>query len=135
MSERLECSPSYLAKTFGALVRAGILRSVRGVHGGVLLARRPDQISLLSIVEAMQGLLTGSYCRPSTDIKTGTCAYHQVMEKIHQDTISTLSKWTLAALLRCPTPETTDKRAASCKMHFIGCEDYEPARAKRARAS
>ena len=37
IAESLQCSPSYLAKTMGKLVRAGILRSTKGSHGGVVL--------------------------------------------------------------------------------------------------
>jgi Rrf2 family protein len=37
------------------LVRHGILRSTRGGGGGFALARRPEEISLLAIVEAVQG--------------------------------------------------------------------------------
>lgn len=130
MSERLGCSPSYLAKTLGSLVRAGILRSVRGVHGGVMLARTPDKINLLSIVEAVQGIVSGNQCQ-GIGAKTSVCAYHQVMEKIHQDTINTLSKWTLGALLRCPAPEKSDGSGGNCKMRFLGVEASAPSRAQR----
>ena len=32
----------------GKLVRTGILRSTKGAHGGVVLARGPEEITLLS---------------------------------------------------------------------------------------
>ena len=47
IARALNCSPSYLAKTTATLSRAGILRSVRGTRGGVVLSQRPDEITLL----------------------------------------------------------------------------------------
>lgn len=48
-------SPTYLLKHLKALVGAGVLQSVPGPAGGYRLARRPDQITLLDIVFAVEG--------------------------------------------------------------------------------
>ena len=48
---RMGCSPSYLAKVMGGLVKAGILRSHRGPSGGTALALAPEEIDLLRVVE------------------------------------------------------------------------------------
>jgi Rrf2 family protein len=45
----------YLAKAMQALTRAGITVSVPGRRGGFRLARRPGQITLLDIVDAVEG--------------------------------------------------------------------------------
>ena len=45
---------AYLAKRMPELVAAGLVRSVRGKHGGVLLARPPAEITLLQISEAVE---------------------------------------------------------------------------------
>ncbi len=42
----------FLLQVLRSLVRANILRSVRGVEGGYLLAREPAEISLLDVFEA-----------------------------------------------------------------------------------
>jgi len=42
------------------LKRAGIVRSVRGAHGGYLLAKPPEAISFLDIVEAIDGPIFGA---------------------------------------------------------------------------
>jgi Rrf2 family protein len=52
----------FLAKILKELTRAGILKSYQGVHGGYQLARTPNQISLLSISEAMDGPLGLALC-------------------------------------------------------------------------
>jgi Rrf2 family protein len=47
----------YLLKVLQQLVRAGVLRSKRGPHGGFSLARPAEDITLLQIVEAVDGPL------------------------------------------------------------------------------
>lgn len=49
----------YLLKVLQQLVRTGVLRSKRGPRGGFFLARRAEDITLLQIVEAVDGPLTG----------------------------------------------------------------------------
>src|ERR1051325_6670214 len=45
----------FVAKIFQRLVRAGILRSAKGRGGGFALARPQHQITLMDIVQAIQG--------------------------------------------------------------------------------
>lgn len=123
LAERLDCSPSYLAKIFGLLVKAGILRSVRGAHGGVMLGRKPEDITLLDVVEACQGLLIGNYCSEIAEHKDPVCAYHEAMREVHITTTNTLRKWTLADLLKRPTHQDPEQ-AECCKMFFEGCQKY-----------
>jgi Rrf2 family protein len=46
---------AYLAKQLQALVRAGLLSATTGPRGGFRLARPADQITLLQVVEAVDG--------------------------------------------------------------------------------
>jgi Rrf2 family protein len=50
-----EVSPTYLAKQLQALSRAGLVHSVQGKSGGYVLTRSPAAITLLDIVEAVDG--------------------------------------------------------------------------------
>ncbi len=50
-----DVSPSYLAKQLQALSRAGIIRSVQGKSGGYVLTRSPEKITVLDVVEAIDG--------------------------------------------------------------------------------
>ncbi len=47
----------FLLEILHDLVKRGILRSTRGGGGGFALARRPDQITLLDVIEAVDGPL------------------------------------------------------------------------------
>ena len=53
---------TFLAKIVSQLSAAGILHAVRGARGGVMLARPPQEISLLEIVEAIDGPITLNQC-------------------------------------------------------------------------
>jgi Rrf2 family protein len=50
-----DVSPSYLAKQLQALSRAGLIRSVQGKAGGYVLTRSPARITVLDVVEAIDG--------------------------------------------------------------------------------
>lgn len=54
ISRRQEISPRYLEQIFQNLKRAGILKSKRGPQGGYALARTPDQITVLEILNATE---------------------------------------------------------------------------------
>lgn len=51
-----------VSKILGALSRAGILRSQRGLRGGFFLGRPADDISVADIVEAVDGPIALTNC-------------------------------------------------------------------------
>jgi Rrf2 family protein len=55
LAELYRLPPAYLNKQLQALVRAGVLVSVSGPKGGFQLARRPDRITVLDVVLAIEG--------------------------------------------------------------------------------
>jgi Rrf2 family protein len=61
----------FLLQILRSLVTHGILQSTRGVEGGYTLDRTPDQISLLEIIEAVDGPLNTKL--PFADCKAGEC--------------------------------------------------------------
>lgn len=50
----------YLFKIMQELVKANILRSKRGPRGGFALARKPSSITMLDVIEAVEGPLSGA---------------------------------------------------------------------------
>ncbi|HZD16978.1 MAG TPA: Rrf2 family transcriptional regulator [Actinomycetota bacterium] len=60
-------SPSFLGKIVHSLARSGILTTRRGVGGGIALARSPQDITLLQVIEAVGGPLAISECILSPD--------------------------------------------------------------------
>ena len=49
----------FLLKVLKPLVSARVLRSVKGPHGGYRLAKPPSKISMLEVVEAVEGPIRG----------------------------------------------------------------------------
>ncbi len=44
---------AYLSKVLQSLARGGIVTSQRGLHGGFLLSRKPEQVTILEVVAAV----------------------------------------------------------------------------------
>ena len=63
--------PSFLAKIISQLSIAGLIHTSRGARGGVSLARLPEEISILEVVEAIDGPIALNEC---TSV-SGTCQF------------------------------------------------------------
>lgn len=118
-------SSAYLAKVLRLLVRAGILRAERGVAGGVFLSRPSQEITLLQIVEACQGIIHGDYCQP-LDNSDAACAFHQASVELERAVVGVLNSWTLADLEKRPSPIRPLPRSVQCRM-FPGPIAIQPA--------
>ena len=57
VAERRDIPVQFLEQLFSTLRRAGLLVSQRGVKGGYRLARSPEQITVLEVVQALDGRL------------------------------------------------------------------------------
>ncbi len=115
IAEALECSPTYLVKTLGMLTKAGLLRAVRGSHGGVMLAQPAEAVTLLQVVEACQGMLYGSYCEMVESLEA-TCSFHKAMQEVHEATVRALERWTIADLVAKPLPDGEVLDPCRCRM-------------------
>ncbi|MDZ7694912.1 MAG: Rrf2 family transcriptional regulator [Balneolaceae bacterium] len=56
LAEPLKCPPAYLSQILSKLKPAGILKSQRGLNGGVFLARPAEDISLIEVIEPIDGI-------------------------------------------------------------------------------
>ena len=62
---------SFLAKIISQLSIAGLLHTSRGAHGGISLARNPEQITLLQVIEAIDGPIQLNVCVE----REGVCSF------------------------------------------------------------
>lgn len=62
ISEREDISLNYLEQLFAKLRRNGIVNSVRGPGGGYVLAKKPDEINIGEIIEAVEESLSPVAC-------------------------------------------------------------------------
>lgn len=110
LAELQGISPSFLAKIFPKLEKAGIVTASEGVRGGYRLAKAPADISFLAIVDAIEGEKPLFECqeirgrcavfndRPPDWATSGVCAIHAVMLKAEKAMRDTLAKETLASV-------------------------------------
>jgi len=90
----------FLRKIFASLARAGIVKSQRGLTGGIRLLKEVENITVLDIVEAVEGQLGIYKCLvdPGVCRKSGNCNT-QIMWRGIQDSLKeTLSKINLQSL-------------------------------------
>ena len=57
--------PSFLAKIVSQLSIAGLIHTSRGARGGVSLSRTPNEISVLEVIEAIDGPISLNACTVS----------------------------------------------------------------------
>ena len=58
LARRRDIPQQFLEGVFATLRRAGILKSQRGVKGGYLFARSPSEVTVLEVVELLEGELS-----------------------------------------------------------------------------
>lgn len=95
-----DLSRQYLVKIFSALSKAGIVTPVRGKKGGYLLAREPGAVTLLDVIEAVEGPITLNLCLhdpPRCD--RIECVLRPVWAALQGDIRTRLGSLTLAACL------------------------------------
>ena len=75
----------FLLQILRNLVAHGLLRSTRGVIGGYTLARDPQEISLLDIIEAVEGPVTFELAEPASHQAWLQTAMEQVTINVRRE--------------------------------------------------
>lgn len=91
---------TFLAKILQRLMKAGIVSSTRGVKGGFQLAKKPKDINLLDVIEAIQGPSAPNLCAVDKRLcqLSGICTVHPVWMKIRNIVEKELRKKNFAEL-------------------------------------
>ncbi len=90
----------YLIKILQQLVRANILRSKRGPHGGFSLARPAEEITMLEIIEAVDGPMMGHLLlAEQTSNAPFSLKMEDVCRKATQEAKAVYQKATLSTML------------------------------------
>ena len=92
-----------VAKLMGTLARGGLLTASRGVAGGFTLSRDPANISVVDVVEAVDGPIALTSCAGNDVndcVMEGHCAIRGQWAPINQAVRGALAAVTLADLVR-----------------------------------
>ncbi len=98
IGDEMDVPMTYLPQIMAELVRSGLVDSVAGPHGGYVLARPATAMSLLEVIEAVEGdpvstecVLRGGPCRWD-----GICAIHVPWSRAQQAMLEQLGATSLA---------------------------------------
>lgn len=100
VSKEYDIPLEYLLKILQQLVRANILRSKRGPRGGFFLARPAEEITMLEIIEAVDGPMMGHMLlAEQTNNAPFSLKMEEVCRKATQEAKAVYQKATLAEML------------------------------------
>jgi Rrf2 family protein len=101
IASRQQIPLPFLAKIVSQLVVRGILEATRGASGGVSLARPADSITMLEIIEAIDGPITINRCTRDSSVceLSSGCPFCEIFTEAQQQLVKRLSSTTLADLV------------------------------------
>jgi len=102
IAERRKIPLPFLAKIVSQLAVKGILEATRGASGGVSLARPAASITLLEVIEAIDGPITINRCTrdPNVCEFSEDCPVHEVLVESQRVLVEQLGSITFADLVR-----------------------------------
>ncbi len=111
IADTMKVPQSYLSKVLQSLVRAGLVYSTRGLKGGFVLARKPADLNMMEILNAV-----GPYKRIETcpldvdEHSSDLCPLHRRLDQAMGMVQDAFEGTTLAEILSddnpCPTLQT-----------------------------
>ena len=116
IAKREEISEKYLSIIVIPLRGAGLIQSTRGAHGGYTLAKRPEEISVQDIFDALEGKICLVDCveNPKMCPRVGICPTRDIWSVLGEKIRETLNSVTLADLVK-----TRREKAGNNIMSYI----------------
>lgn len=117
IAEREQLSEKYLEQIVGALVKEGLLKSVRGARGGYHLTRSTEEITVEQILKATEGSLAPVACAEDKDKCENycDCVTSFIWTEIYKATIGVVSSITLENLVQRSTGSSGTSDNSLCK--------------------
>lgn len=101
IAESQQISEKYISRLMIELRQGGLVRSVRGAKGGYCLARSPQDLSILEIVEVMEGRIGVVDClaQPDACNRANVCPSRNVWNQVNDKIRQTLAAVSLQQLI------------------------------------
>jgi Rrf2 family protein len=103
IAERQNISEYYLEQLFSSLRKSDLIKSVRGAQGGYMLSRDPKDITVLQIMEVLEGPVEISDCIDENNEKScgnmDCCATRLLWSRIKESIDSVMESTTLEDML------------------------------------
>jgi Rrf2 family cysteine metabolism transcriptional repressor len=109
IAQRQQISLLYLEHIIGPLISVGIIRSTRGAHGGVQLARPPQEIKLSEVLGVLEGSIAPVDCinDPEVCSRSELCATRDVWIELKKAMDGVLESKTLQELVEMQKKKKT----------------------------
>jgi Rrf2 family protein len=101
IAERQNISNKYLEQLVGIIRSAGLVRSIRGPHGGYVLAKDPREIKLSEIFRTLEGPVLTVECVENEDVcpSHADCVTRRLWIQVNEAMLSVLENKTLHDLV------------------------------------
>jgi Rrf2 family protein len=100
IARETQVPPAYLSKVLQRLVHAGILRSQRGIGGGVALRKPPHEVTILEIVQTMDPIRRITTCPLGlASHEAQLCPLHERMDQAMAAMEATFAATTVADMV------------------------------------
>jgi len=117
IAQRQEISLSYLEHLITPLIAGGLVRSTRGAKGGISLAKPPEEIKLVEVIQLLEGSIAPVECVTNPEIcpRSASCVTRDVWGEIKRAINGVLQSTTLQDLVE----RQKMKRQSGATMYHI----------------
>lgn len=117
IAQRQDISEQYLVHVIAPLKVAGLIRSIRGVRGGFVIAKPPSQIKLDEVIQILEGSIAVVPCvdDPKVCSRVNSCIAHDVWGEMTSAMGQVLRSRTLQDLMEMQRKKEQGKAA----MYYI----------------
>lgn len=119
IADRCDLPAPYLSKVIHRLARAGLVRTQRGVHGGVSLNRDPAQLTLLDVCVALDDPILEKRCLLGTAACSDerACLAHEFASGCRDRMMKFLESTTIADIAAHPSDSLFDSDPPPTQQH------------------
>ncbi len=106
----------FLLQVLRSLVNHGVLRSTRGVDGGYMLIRSPEEISLLDVIEAIEGPLDSKLPLPADPDDFTQQNLQKALQEVTATARKQLESIKISQLIQEPASGNDDEDSVNMEM-------------------
>ena len=101
IADSQQISEKYISRLIIKLRKAGMVKSIRGAKGGYRIARYPKNLTLLEILEVMEGpvSIVNCVCHPKSCNVTEECAAREIWCNLNEEIRRSMAKITLQDII------------------------------------
>ena len=119
VASKQNISVNYLEQLIATLRKAGLVKSVRGAHGGYILAYKPEDITVGDVIRTLEGPIAPSDCvidqADSDCSKHNSCVTRTIWEKIKESIDDVIDSISLQDMVK----EHKEKNNKDSIMYYI----------------